>query len=83
MVYKGHIEDGRVVLNEDVQLPNGVQVDVVLASDGLGDTASAAKQADEGPTWYDTLKDVIGKAEGLPSDFALNHDHYIHGAPKR
>ncbi len=22
-----------------------------------------------------------GKAEGLPSDLAENHDHYIHGAP--
>ena len=24
-----------------------------------------------------------GKAEGLPSDLAENHDHYLHGAPKR
>jgi hypothetical protein len=33
-----------------------------------------------------TLRSVLtkwaGKAEGLPSDFSENHDHYIHGTPK-
>ena len=24
-----------------------------------------------------------GKADGLPSDLAENHDHYLHGAPKK
>jgi hypothetical protein len=24
-----------------------------------------------------------GKAKGLPSDLAANHDHYLHGLPKR
>ncbi len=26
---------------------------------------------------------LAGKAKGLPSDFAANHDHYLHGLPKR
>jgi hypothetical protein len=26
---------------------------------------------------------VIGKAEGLPSDAAENHDHYLYGSPKK
>lgn len=25
----------------------------------------------------------FGTAEGLPDDMAENHDHYIHGTPKR
>jgi hypothetical protein len=29
------------------------------------------------------LKDVIGKAAGLPKDLAENHDHYLHGQPKK
>jgi hypothetical protein len=29
------------------------------------------------------LKNVIGSVEGLPPDFAENHDHYIHGTPKK
>jgi hypothetical protein len=41
----------------------------------------AAKAA--GANWGEVLKDLIGAAEGLPKDMAENHDHYIHGAPKR
>lgn len=26
---------------------------------------------------------LAGRAKGLPSDFAANHDHYLHGLPKR
>ena len=29
------------------------------------------------------LLSVAGKAKGLPSDLAEQHDHYIHGTPKR
>jgi len=29
------------------------------------------------------LREIIGKAEGLPQDFAAEHDHYLHGTPKR
>ena len=34
-------------------------------------------------TFFERYKGVIGKAKGLPRDFADNHDHYIHGVPKR
>ncbi|HYE32856.1 MAG TPA: hypothetical protein VEH27_15615 [Methylomirabilota bacterium] len=29
------------------------------------------------------LKAFAGAITGLPSDMAKNHDHYIHGVPKR
>ena len=29
------------------------------------------------------LLSFSGVIKGLPHDFALNHDHYIHGTPKR
>lgn len=32
--------------------------------------------------WADALSELAGTAEGLPEDFAQNHDHYLHGAPK-
>ena len=35
------------------------------------------------PTLYERLKDIIGSAKGLPPDLARNHDHYLHGQPKR
>lgn len=35
------------------------------------------------PLWGQALLEVAGTAEGLPTDFAENHDHYLHGTPKR
>ena len=34
-------------------------------------------------SWGEALLDVAGTAQGLPGDFAQNHDHYLHGAPRR
>ncbi len=31
----------------------------------------------------DALLEFAGMAEDLPSDMAQNHDHYLHGAPRR
>ena len=33
--------------------------------------------------WGRNLAKLAGTVEGLPADYALNHDHYIHGLPKR
>ncbi len=35
------------------------------------------------PVWGQALLEIAGTAEGLPTDFAENHDHYLHGTPKR
>ena len=34
-------------------------------------------------SWGAALLEVAGTAPGLPPDFAHNHDHYVHGAPRR
>lgn len=34
-------------------------------------------------TWGTALQEVAGTAKGLPPDFARNHDHYLHGTPRR
>jgi hypothetical protein len=34
-------------------------------------------------TWGAALLEVAGTAQGLPADFANNHDHYLHGTPRR
>ena len=76
MTYHGHIENGKVVLDEAVDLPDGAKVEITAVEE------SAEPDTARGETLYDQLKHVIGKAKGLPPDFARNHDHYIHGAPK-
>lgn len=36
-----------------------------------------------GAHWGVALRDLAGTVEELPADYATNHDHYLHGAPKR
>ena len=44
----------------------------------------AAAAAPDAPVrWGEALLEIAGTAEGLPPDFAENHDHYLHGAPKQ
>ena len=78
MTLEGHIEDGHVVLDTPVALPNGTKVTVSVQSD-----RDQSKVEDELPPLYERLKSVAGKAKGLPADLAINHDHYLHGQPKR
>jgi len=42
------------------------------------------RASDKVKHWGDALAEVAGSVtEGLPEDFALNHDHYLHGGAKR
>jgi hypothetical protein len=68
---------------EDV-LPNDPKGKETLLSDAevaKGRPADATAQSNR--TLAERLKNVIGQGKGLPSDLAKNHDHYIHGAPKK
>lgn len=76
MTLKGHVENGVVVLDEPADLREGEEVRVQLSR-------RAEAPEEDAPTLYDQLKDVIGIAEGLPPDLAENHDHYLHGHPKK
>lgn len=78
MTYRGHIRNGVIVIDEPVELPEGAEVRVDVVPDKGGTTAGA----DE-PTQFDVLKPFIGIASDLPSDFSVNHDHYLYGTPKR
>ena len=78
MTYRGHVRNGVVVLDEPAELPDGMAV-VVTPLDG---SVPAASDEERMPTLAERLKDVIGTVEG-PPDLADNHDHYLHGAPKK
>ena len=78
MVYQGHVENGTVVLDSPATLPDGVRVEIAVIEERDGEQVS-----DSVPSLYDRLKSVAGMAKGLPPDLALNHDHYLHGQPKR
>jgi hypothetical protein len=72
MVYHGHIQNGVVVLDEAPSLPEGTKVQVAVLP-----------PSDVGSTLGTRLMQFAGKVDGLPSDLARNHDHYLHGAPKK
>lgn len=71
MTYRGHIENGVAVLDDDAKLPEGTEVVIALAELPVGATLS------------ERFADVIGSCPGLPEDMAENHDHYLHGQKKR
>jgi len=77
MSFRGHVAEGVVVFDDNVQLPEGTPVNVEPISVVTTEPAGA-----EIPTLYERLKPFIGAVTGLPPDFAENHDHYLHGAAK-
>jgi hypothetical protein len=79
MVYRGHIEKGVVVLDDPVVLPDGLAVNIEPSP--TGQQQPATNQS--GETLGQKLLKHAGKAVGLPSDLAENHDHYLYGTPKR
>jgi hypothetical protein len=78
MTYRGRVQDGVVVLEQPGALPDGTEVCV----------EPVGRQSEPVPpvprrTLAERLANVIGTATDLPEDMAENHDHYLHGAPKR
>ncbi len=71
--YTGEVRNGVIVLEgAPAALPEGacVRVELIEAPPETG-------------TMADRLREVIGRAKGLPTDLAEQHDHYLHGQPKR
>lgn len=71
MTVHGRVKNGVVVLPPGHQLPEGAEVRV----DALppGETGSL----------LDSLGDLVGSITDLPEDYALNHEHYRFGTPRR
>jgi hypothetical protein len=78
MTYRGHIKNGVVVLESRAKLAEGTAVRVEPVTKPLNGKKTAQTR-----TLGQRLMKFVGSAKGLPSDMARNHDHYIHGAPRR
>jgi hypothetical protein len=71
--YKGQVQNGVIILDDGAPaLPEGtkVRVETVRTEEAIRDLSRR-------------LVSVAGKAKGLPPDLSEQHDHYIHGTPKR
>lgn len=68
----GTVVNGVVVLDPGVGLPDGTRVELVVKEKSAAATTLGQR-----------LLKLAGIANNLPSDLAEQHDHYIHGTPKR
>ncbi len=77
MTFQGHIKNGQILLDQPASLPEGAQVKIEVVEID----AKAGAPTGIG-TLSEKLRAIAGSVEG-PPDWAENHDHYIHGTPKR
>jgi hypothetical protein len=66
------VKDGKIVLPGGVDWPNGTVVRI-----------EQVKQGNKPRNLRELLKAYEGIADDLPADMAENHNHYIHGHPKK
>ena len=71
MTLPGTLNKGVVVLDQPSPWPEGTRVNVVV------------QPAGKKLTLAEKLLRHAGTVPDLPSDMAEQHDHYIHGTPKR
>jgi hypothetical protein len=79
--FRAHFDGKNLCPDEPVSLPQGVTLHVSVAGHTALDDAAAGGQQD---AWSD-LADLIQQSQvetGIP-DLAAEHDHYLHGKPKR
>jgi hypothetical protein len=72
MIYKGQIKNGVVVLPPGLDLKEGTEVEVT--------PVVSEKEAQD---FTDALLRIANRTKNLPADLAKNHDHYLHGSPKK
>jgi hypothetical protein len=72
MSLEGTVLNGVIVLDKGKNLPEGTRVEI-----NVKEVHIAASPLGE------VLLRHAGKAVDLPEDMAEQHDHYLHGTPKR
>jgi hypothetical protein len=70
MKYTGTVKEGVVVFETTPPLSDGTVVTVEPVREPKGELAKR-------------LMKFAGTIKDLPADMARNHDHYLHGKPKR
>ncbi len=70
MELEGVVQNGVIVVDGAVPLPEGTRVKIVV------------EMPPRKPTLAERLLRHAGTVPGLPPDLAEQHDHYIHRTPK-
>lgn len=64
------------VMNDTIKLPEGVHLED-------GTSVLVLPQPRERQTFAERYKDLIGSVNSGIGDLAENHDHYLHGRPRK
>ena len=70
----GTVLNGTIILDAPQSLPEGAKVKVIVPT---------AAPANAGSSLRDFLLSIAGTVPEWPADMAINHDYYLHGAPKQ
>jgi len=76
MTLLGHVKDGRIELDHPLSLPEGAKVQIELL-------VGEEQPNGAGESLADKLLSYAGRISDAPSDLAAQHDHYLHGTPKK
>jgi hypothetical protein len=71
------VEKDTIELPPGVHLPDGTTVRIETEQAA---PSPATGKGENGLAW---MEEFVGCIDTLPEDFAAEHDHYIHGTPKR
>ncbi len=74
MELHGTVQNGVVVLDTPMPLADGTKVKI---------SVEPPTETPRNPTLRECLMELAGTVDDLPADMAEQHDHYIHGTPKR
>lgn len=76
------VQNGVLTLPADIPpLPEGVEVQVILPEARPASVQPAAESKGNDPLKW--MLEFAGCIDDLPEDFADEHNHYIHGTPRR
>ena len=75
----GTVKNGTVILDKGAELPEGARVVVQVQTTRPNGEPSGT----DAPTLADALLAWAGRDDSLPEDGSKNHDHYLHGLPKK
>lgn len=77
MSFEGTVVNGTVVPDEPIGLAEGTRVEFTVKS------AKESEPSPTGTTVGQRMMKLAGLIKDMPTDFAAEHDHYIHGTPRR
>ncbi|MCL4216015.1 MAG: hypothetical protein KJ052_03275 [Candidatus Hydrogenedentes bacterium] len=71
MTYKGHVKNGAIILDDEVELEDGTKVVVEVIAEMRKEAAAISAESR-----YEHYRDLIGAIK-MPKDWSEEHDRYL------